>query len=78
MNFFIVNVSVVIFNRNNKILLCHRSINEDVFPGFWGIPGGKVDNEDSTLEAGLKREVLEEVGVEIKNIVLLSNNIRVK
>jgi mutator protein MutT len=78
MNSLIVNVSVVIFNSNNKILLCHRSISEDVFPGLWGIPGGKIDNEDVTLESGLKREVFEEVGIQIKNIRLISNNIREK
>lgn len=78
MNNFIVNVSVIIFNSNNKILLCHRSLNEDVFPGLWGIPGGKIDNEDVTLESGLKREVFEEVGIQINSISLISNNIRAK
>ncbi len=41
-NAFIINVSVLICYEN-KFLSIKRSITESVFPGYWGIPGGKVD-----------------------------------
>lgn len=71
---FKVNVSVVIKN-NNDVLLIKRADDEEVFPGFWGIPGGTVEPTDGTLENALIRECTEEVGVEIKDIKLVSNNI---
>ena len=78
MNTFLVNVSTVIFDNKNRVLLGLRSPNEDIFPNLWGIPGGKVDSDDKTIEAGLQREVREEMGIEIKNISLLKNNVRTK
>lgn len=71
---FKVNVSVVIKN-NDEVLLIKRADDEEVFPGYWGIPGGTVEPTDGTLENALIRECAEEVGVEIKDIKLVSNNI---
>ena len=68
---FKIVLSVVILNKDKKVLLAKRSIKEDVLPGYWGIPGGKVEskgNIQDILEKEIKREVLEEVGIEIKNI----------
>lgn len=76
--FFKVNVSVIVFNAEGKVLLQKRSLDEEVFPGLWGIPGGTVEMNDTTLDSALEREVMEEVGISIKNAVLLKNNIRAK
>ncbi len=35
--------------------------------GFWGVPGGKVERGESLQEA-LRREFLEEVGLELSNV----------
>lgn len=74
---FKVNVSCVICN-NDKILLLKRALDEDVFPGLWGIPGGTVESYDKDLETALLRECMEEVGVEISSPVLISNDINDK
>lgn len=74
---FKVNVSVVIC-QNDKVLLLKRALNEDVFPGLWGIPGGTVEPTDKDLESALSRECFEEVGVAISNPELISNNINNK
>lgn len=75
--FFKVNVSAVIFN-DDKILILKRAMDEEVFPGLWGIPGGTVEMTDETLDSALDREVLEEVGIKINNFQMIQNNIRVK
>lgn len=71
---FKVNVSVVIF-KEDKVLIVKRSMDEDIFPGLWGIPGGTVDATDKSLEFALTRELMEEVGVRIKNLKIIQNNI---
>ena len=61
-----LTVSAVIFNPQNKILLCrsHKWDNKYV------IPGGHVEYGEK-LEEALKREILEETGLQISNIRLL-------
>lgn len=57
--------------KNEKVLLGKRSEDEDVLPGYWGLPGGNITtigNIQDIIEKELKREMLEEVGVEIGNI----------
>jgi ADP-ribose pyrophosphatase YjhB (NUDIX family) len=41
--------------------------------GLWGVPGGKVDYGE-TLEAALRREMLEEVGLELHDIRFAFNS----
>jgi len=41
-----------------------------VYPGQWGLPGGGVE-EDEELEMALRREVREELGVELTDIAPL-------
>jgi nucleoside triphosphatase len=59
-------VGAVIFNPENKILLCksHKWDNKYV------IPGGHIELGEK-MEEALKREVLEETGVEIFDIKLI-------
>lgn len=74
-NIFIINVSLLIFYKK-KFLCIKRSMTESVFPGYWGIPGGKVENIDDSLEAAIKRECMEEIGIVINTpLCLISNNI---
>lgn len=65
--------------KGDKYLLARRGMNEVHMPGIWSIPGGKVDECGETvniLQDTLKREVLEEVGLEITyEIDLVFNNI---
>lgn len=71
----VVAVTAVI-RKDNKYLLAKRSSSDDQSPGEWSLPGGKVENEagERRLEDALKREVMEEVGVEIKDDVKLIYN----
>ena len=48
--------------EDNKVLLMHRTKNGRE---YWTFPGGGVENMDTSLKEALKRECLEEIGVEV-------------
>lgn len=58
-------MSAVILNKNNEILFLLRSEKDDFLPGQWDIPGGGLEYGE-TPEEGLKREIMEECGLELK------------
>ena len=52
---------------NNKILLVQRNPNDNIFPGKWQNPGGKVEAGEKVEEA-LQREIKEEIGLDFKKV----------
>lgn len=75
-----------IIRKDGRYLICRRSPNEKAFPDKWCAPGGKIEVKDfinsvkdtndhwlDILEKVLKREILEETGLRIKNIGYVSN-----
>lgn len=65
---YIVNVEAAIY-RDDRYLLIVRSSEETQDPGVLSLPGGKVDivgSVDAILEDTIRREVREEVSVEIE------------
>ena len=71
-NYYRIIVTCIIFNDKNQFLLAKRSIKDDVLPGYWGFPGGRFEMDKTNaldcLEKEVQREVLEEVGVKIKEM----------
>lgn len=66
---FVVNVEGAI-RKNDKWLIIKRSKQEKHAGGLLSLVGGKVDivgNTSDILEKTVKREILEEVGVKIKD-----------
>ena len=74
-------VITAIVVKDDKYLITRRSANKKRFPSMWTVPGGKLETDDyigleketehywyNVLEKVLKREVEEEVGLDIKNI----------
>ncbi len=59
-----VIVTAAIIRRNNKILLAQRLENSK-HPLKWEFPGGKLESGESP-EACIKREIMEELNLEIK------------
>jgi len=61
--------------KGDKYLLARRSLKDDQAAGKWAVPGGKVDMEleSNIVENALKREVMEEVGVEVDGFQFLSS-----
>jgi mutator protein MutT len=59
--------NAIIRNGRNEILVLRRSQNRSLLPLCWDLPGGHVENNE-TLEQGLHREVMEEIGVSLHSI----------
>jgi len=53
----------VLVKCKDKVLLCKRNANGS-FPGMWSIPAGKLEDEESTMDAA-KREFFEETAIDI-------------
>ena len=62
--FFVVATHGLI-KKSEKYLVTKRSTTNDYMPNFWDIPGGSIKFGEETFSA-LKREILEETGLEIK------------
>ncbi|MEK7187419.1 MAG: NUDIX domain-containing protein [Patescibacteria group bacterium] len=67
--------------QGGKYLITKRSASKKRFPNMWTVPGGKLESKDylelpkdtkdywyNVLERTLRREVKEEVGIDIENI----------
>ena len=64
---FVVNVEGAV-ERDGRYLMIVRGANVSHAPGALSFPGGKVeaaDGPDDALESTLRREIREEVGVEV-------------
>jgi len=72
--------------KDGKYLIAKRAPDEKAFPNQWTVPGGKLAHKDYTsrekdtsahwynvFEEVLRREVKEEVGLEIKNLRYLTS-----
>jgi nucleoside triphosphatase len=57
----------LVWNRRGELLLCRMSPDRGVFPGQWGLPGGGIEPGER-MEEALRREMREEIGVEIESI----------
>jgi 8-oxo-dGTP pyrophosphatase MutT (NUDIX family) len=76
-----ISVTGILVNKEGKFLITKRADWEKAFPGKWTVPGGKLEVLDyalkekdtsshwyNILENVLRREVMEETGLEIQNI----------
>jgi len=72
--------------RDGKFLITKRAPFEKAFPNLWTVPGGKLEMDDyakrpkdttahwyNVFESVLKREILEEVGLAVKDIKYLTS-----
>jgi 8-oxo-dGTP diphosphatase len=58
-------VSTGLLMKDNKVLVIQRSERESFLPGYYELPGGKVDFGEDPAEA-LSREFKEEVNLDVK------------
>lgn len=84
-NVYSVAVTAIIYREDGKFLITRRAENKKKWPGKWTVPGGGLEPSDyldtpkdaenawyDVLTKTIRREVLEEVNLEIKNIEYLT------
>jgi len=64
---FTVTAGAIIFDQQGRILLLDHVFRPD---GGWGIPGGFLSKGEQP-EAALRRELREEIGIEVENVEML-------
>jgi ADP-ribose pyrophosphatase YjhB (NUDIX family) len=57
-----------VINSKKQLLILKRK-EEQVYVGYWDVPGGKLDDEDDLL-AAISREIKEETGLKLVKIIL--------
>lgn len=74
-----IAITTVVYNSEGKYLITKRSEKKKAFPGKWHVPGGGLDTDDyvnsepttddhqwyNTVEKTLRRELKEEVNIEV-------------
>jgi 8-oxo-dGTP diphosphatase len=81
---YVVATGIVV--KDGKYLIAKRAEWEKAFPNMWTVPGGKLEPEDymkrkkdagelwyNVVEDLVKRELMEEVGLKIKNLDYLTS-----
>jgi len=84
-------VTGILVDENGKFLITKRAGWEKAFPNKWTVPGGKLEVLDyalkqkdtsehwyNVLENVLKREILEEVGLEIMDIDYVTSMVYIR
>jgi isopentenyldiphosphate isomerase len=58
-------VYVIVFDPQGRLLIHRRSDRKDIWPGWWDIAIGGVVSAGESWEQAVRREVAEEIGIEI-------------
>ncbi len=74
-------VSTAIIRKDGRYLIVKRTLDKKVFPGKWTVPGGGLEGDDYintpkttadawyfAVENSLRREIREEVGLEVEKL----------
>jgi len=60
------SANYVLYDKENRLLLQHRSDGIKILPDYWAFFGGKIDKEETPKEAAI-RESQEELDYKLKN-----------
>ena len=67
----IYDIAVSVIEYENKILITKR-VNKNFLPGLWEFPGGKIEKNETAIQA-IIREVKEETNLTVSNPIFLGN-----
>lgn len=65
------DIAVSVIEYKNKILITKR-LNKNFLPGLWEFPGGKIEKNETAIQA-IIREVKEETNLTVSNPIFLGN-----
>ncbi|MGZ4762718.1 MAG: NUDIX hydrolase [Ilumatobacteraceae bacterium] len=57
------SVGIVVLSSDGRLLIHRRSLDKDIWPGWWDIAAGGVVTAGETYEDAAQRELAEELGV---------------
>lgn len=69
----IIIASAILTNSKSEVLLLKRAGINKSYKGHWQLPEGKIEFGEQPEEA-LKRELMEELGIEVQNLLLVTIN----
>ena len=67
-----ISVVAALIKNDDKILITRRKTGDKYVINKWEFPGGKVENNETEIDA-IKREIKEELEIDIEAIKLLDN-----
>jgi len=76
---YAISITVIMVNKEGKFLIAKRSGELLRWPNKWAVPGGKLEKKDffynnhNVIENVARREVKEEVGLDLGEIKYLTN-----
>jgi ADP-ribose pyrophosphatase YjhB (NUDIX family) len=70
----VLSVAGFIFNEKGQLLIVKKSTNEQIDAGLWTVPGGKIYPHENIVD-GLRREIQEEVGLEVENLQWIGEDV---
>jgi 8-oxo-dGTP diphosphatase len=70
--YVVVGVPGIIINNQGEILLGKRNEKARFYAGYWGLPGGLPEYGEK-MEDAVKRELKEELGVEVTEVKRAEN-----
>ena len=65
-------VAVAVIEKGGSVLLGKKPPGVGPYPDCWHVPGGGIHLEDESIEQALKREIMEETGLKVKDIKKIS------
>jgi 8-oxo-dGTP pyrophosphatase MutT (NUDIX family) len=70
------SVVIIIWNSNRtKVLLVRRPLDDDNFPGYWGLPAASKEKSDQNWEEVAKRAGRIKLGVKVEVVKYLGEDI---
>ena len=65
-NKMLQDATIILYDKDKKVLLQHRTNDAKRFPSMWGLFGGGIKKGETPIEA-IKRECMEELDYELIN-----------
>lgn len=68
-----ITVVAALIEKDGKYLIARRSTGSEEVLGKWEFPGGKVEKDETEMQA-IEREIMEEFDMRVKAIRFLTNS----